>query len=66
MTDQDLLAMLRGSPGGTTEAMVFSHGATRAQLDRLVKAGKVRVEMKPLAKPAMTVPWFYPAEGSRR
>jgi hypothetical protein len=59
MTEREILDMLRGSPTGTTEAMFASHGATRAQLDRLVAAGKARVEIKTLDKPRIDVPWFY-------
>jgi hypothetical protein len=60
MTDAEALAILRGSPSGTTEAMFESLGVPRKQLDRLVKAGKARIEHKVLAKPSMVVPWFYP------
>lgn len=61
MTDNEALAMLNGSPSGTTEAMFATHGVTRAQLDRLVKAGKARKMARVLIKPAMTVLWFFPA-----
>jgi hypothetical protein len=51
MTDREVLAMLRGSPSGTTEAMAALHGIDRAQLDRLVAAGRARVQMQALHKP---------------
>lgn len=60
MTDKEALRILNGSPGGTTEAMFATFGVTRTQLDRLVKAGKARLEERVMAKPAMTVPWFFP------
>jgi diacylglycerol kinase family enzyme len=59
MTDREVIALLHGSPGGTTEAMAATFGIPRAQLDRLVKAGKARLQQRVLAKPAMTVPVFY-------
>lgn len=60
MTDKEVLALLRGSPSGTTEAMAASHGIGRTQLDRLVKAGKARMQVRVLSAPAMTVPVFFP------
>ncbi|HKD75692.1 MAG TPA: hypothetical protein VKB76_09365 [Ktedonobacterales bacterium] len=59
MTDKQVLAMLKGSPSGTTEAMAANHGISLAQLNRLVKAGKVRVERRVLAKPAITIKVFH-------
>jgi len=59
MKDSEALALLQGSPSGVTEAMAASHGIGRAQLERLVKAGKARREPRVLAKPAMTIEVFY-------
>jgi hypothetical protein len=59
MTDREVLAMLRGSPDGTTEAMAAAHGIKRRQLDRLVAAGKARVEERTLRQPPVKIPTFF-------
>lgn len=62
MKERELLDLLRGSPSGTTETMAIRHGATLAQLDRLVASGKARVEVRAMARPAMSVRWFFLAQ----
>lgn len=59
MTDREVLSMLRGSPSGTTEAMAATFGIDRAQLDRLVAAGKARVEVRTPVRPPIKVPTFF-------
>lgn len=62
MTYADLLDMLRGSPSGTTEHMLLSHGASAKQLARLEESGDARVAIRTLAAPAgLRVKWFFPA-----
>jgi len=61
MTYKELVTMLRGSPGGTTEAMFMSHGATLAQLSRLVAEGEAHTVVRRLASHGgMSVIWYFP------
>jgi len=62
MTYNDLLTMLRGSPSGTTEAMLLSHGATAKQLRKLEEEGDARTTVQVLANPPIHVRWYFPCE----
>jgi len=62
MTYNDLVTMVRGSPSGTTEAMLISHGAKAAQLRRLEEEGHARTEVQELERPKMFVRWYFPCE----
>jgi hypothetical protein len=64
MIDKEVLAVLRGSPTGTTEARFALMGVPRKQLDKLVRTGKARVEVRTLRHRALKsgsidVPWFF-------
>jgi hypothetical protein len=64
LTDTEVLQILIGSPSGTTEARFAVMGVPRSQLDRLIKRGKARMEMRTLKHRALksgaiNVPWFY-------
>jgi hypothetical protein len=59
MTDREVLNMLRGSPNGTTEAMLDLHGVSRAQRDRLVRKHLARISTYTLVKPPMEVTTYF-------
>lgn len=49
------LAILAGSPNGTTESMMVAHGFSQALLVDLVTAGLAHAEERQLAKPRTNI-----------
>jgi hypothetical protein len=64
MTDLELIALLRCSRSGTSEAMLEAHGVTLAQRARFIRKGLARIEVRTTGTPPMDVTWYFSTEVS--